>query len=70
MAERNPLTWQPHEVVEVTNVSDENLLLELRSGPFRLDVGRSYRVTASALEQPPIRALLERGLIKATAVKA
>jgi hypothetical protein len=69
MAKHNPITWQPTDVVELTNASGENLLLELSSGPQRLDSGRSLRLTASALQQPAIKALLEGGKIKARSVK-
>ena len=34
----------------VTNTSGENILLDLDSGPLRLDVGRTLRLTRSALE--------------------
>ena len=69
MAKHDPITWRPTEIVEVTNASGENLLLELSSGPQRLDNGRSLRLTASALQQPAIKALLESGKIKAQSVK-
>ena len=65
MAKHDPITWQPSDIVVVTNASGENLLLELSSGPLRLDSGRSLRLTASALQQPAIKALLDGGKIKA-----
>jgi len=40
MAKHDPITWRPSDIVEVTNASGENLLLELSSGPLRLDSGR------------------------------
>jgi len=39
----------PDDVIEVTNVSDENVLLDLYSGLLRVDAGRTVRLTASAL---------------------
>jgi hypothetical protein len=69
MAKHDPITWRPSDIVEVTNASGENLLLELSSGPLRLDSGRSLRLTASALQQPAIKALLEGGKIRAQSVK-
>jgi hypothetical protein len=69
MAKHDPITWRPTDIVEVSNASGENLLLELSSGPLRLDSGRSLRLTASALQQPAIKALLEGGKIKARSVK-
>ena len=56
-----PFTWKPSDIVTVTNKSDENLLLELASGPLRLDIGVTRRVTASALQQPRVKALVEAG---------
>jgi hypothetical protein len=56
--------WKPTDVVEVTNVSNENLILELESGPLRLDAGRSYRLTGSALQQSRIKVLLDAGKLK------
>jgi hypothetical protein len=65
MAKREPFTWHPTEIVEVTNTSDENLLLELESGLLRLDKGRTLRLTAAALQQPKIKALADSGKISA-----
>ncbi|MCX7671111.1 MAG: hypothetical protein N2439_13700 [Anaerolineae bacterium] len=61
---KSPFTWKPGDVVEVTNVSGENILLELDSGPLRLDAGRTTRLTAAALEQPQLVQLLRQGVIK------
>ena len=54
MSSSRPYTWKPEEVLEVTNVSDENILLELDSGLLRLDKGRTLRLTASAMENHEI----------------
>jgi hypothetical protein len=59
-----PFTWHPTDIVEFSNVSGENLLLDLASGPQRLDAGRSLRITASALKQDKIKALVDAGKIK------
>ncbi len=59
-----PFTWLPADVVQFTNISGENLLLDLASGPQRLDAGRTLRITSSALEQPSIKALVDEGKIK------
>jgi len=61
MAKREPFTWNPTETIEVTNVSGQNLLLELASGPLRLDKDRTLRLTASALEQPAVKTLVDGG---------
>ena len=37
----------------------KNILLELDSGPLRLDSGRTLRLTASALNQPAVKALVD-----------
>jgi len=64
MAQKQPFTWNPTAVVEVANASDENILLELESGRLRLDVGRTLRMTASALQQPQLVALVNTGKVK------
>ncbi len=64
MAERSTITWKPGAVVVFTNVSNENLLLELPSGQQRLDAGRTLRITADALDQATIKALVDAGKIK------
>ena len=63
MAKHDPITWHPSDIVVLTNAGRENLLLELSSGPLRLDSGRSLRLTASALQQPAVKALLDAGMI-------
>jgi hypothetical protein len=63
MAKREPFTWNPTEMIEVTNKSGQNLLLELASGPLRLDKDRSVRLTASALQQPAVKTLVDSGQI-------
>jgi hypothetical protein len=68
MAKPGPLMWQVTDVVELTNVSPDNLMLQLDSGPLRLDAGKAVRVTASALEQPAVKALVDRGAITSAAV--
>ncbi len=66
---RSTITWKPGEVVEFTNVSDQNQFLELASGLQRLDAGRTIRITASALDQPKIKALVDAGIIKVESLK-
>ncbi len=69
MPNKSPFTWKPTDVIEVTNTSAENILLGLDSGPLRLDAGRTLRLTASALEQPQLTALINAGKVKAQAYK-
>lgn len=59
-----PFTWKPTDVVEVTNASDKNILLDLYSGLLRLDAGRTLRITASALAQLELMALARAGKVK------
>jgi hypothetical protein len=63
-AREQPFTWKPTDVIEVTNVSDENILLDLYSGLLRVDKGRSVRLTASALAQHEVLALSRIGKLK------
>ena len=64
MASMHPFTWKPKDVIDVTNASNENILLALDSGLLRLDSGRSLRLTASALELPQLVALVNAGKVK------
>ena len=69
MASKSPYTWKPTEVLEVTNVSDENILLELDSGLLRLDKGRTLRMTASVMEKLEIVRLANTGKLKVDAYR-
>ncbi|MGQ9490775.1 MAG: hypothetical protein ACUVR4_04800 [Anaerolineae bacterium] len=64
MPSKTPFTWKPTDIIEVTNTSPENILLELNSGLLRLDAGRTLRLTASALEQQQLTALIHQGKVK------
>lgn len=64
MSTKSPFTWKPTDIIEVTNASDENILLDLDSGPLRLDIGRTLRLTTSALEQHQLMALANQGKVK------
>lgn len=64
MPSKSPFTWKPTDVVEVTNDGPDNILLELDSGRLRLDAGRTLRLTASALEQQQLAALVSQGKVK------
>jgi hypothetical protein len=37
--------WDPEQFVTVRNKTDHNILLDLPTGHFRLDAGRSFRMT-------------------------
>ncbi len=58
------ITWKPEDIVELTNTSKDNFLLELDSGLMRLDAGRTIRVTGCALELQQVNALVNAGKIK------
>jgi hypothetical protein len=64
MPDQLPYTWKPDDVIEVTNVSHENILLELDSGLLRLDIGRTLRLTASTLKVAQLNALVNAGQVK------
>jgi hypothetical protein len=64
MANKSPFTWKPTDIVEVTNASPENILLELDGGLLRLDAGHTLRLTTSALEQHQLTALVNQGKVK------
>jgi hypothetical protein len=56
--------WKPSEILEVTNVSDENILLELDSGLLRLDKGRRLLMTASVMENHEVVQLANAGKLQ------
>ena len=58
------ITWKPDDIVELTNASSDNFLLELDSGVVRLDAGRTIRITGCALELAQVNALVNAGKIK------
>jgi hypothetical protein len=64
MPTKSPFTWNPTDIIEVTNASGENILLDLASGQQRLDIGRTLRLTASALEVPQLTSLVNQGKVK------
>jgi hypothetical protein len=63
MSDKAPFTWNPSEVITMNNTSNENIVLELDSGPLRLDAGRTLRLTSSALEQPQVMRLIREGKV-------
>lgn len=60
------ITWKPEDIIELTNISAENFLLELDSGPMRLDAGRTIRATGCTLELTQVNALVNAGKLKVT----
>ena len=55
------ITWKPEDIIELTNTTGENFLLELDSGLMRLDAGHTIRATGCALELPQDSALVNGG---------
>jgi hypothetical protein len=55
------ITWKPEDIIELTNTSRDNFLLELDSGLMRLDAGRTIRVTGCALELQQVNSLINAG---------
>lgn len=64
MADNASFSWRPDDIVELSNISKENFLLELGSGSQRLDAGRTVRLTASVLDLPEIVTLVNAGKLK------
>ena len=52
-------TWEVEEYVWLENIGDEHLMLHLKSGDLRLDVGRRYRFRKDILDDPQIHELLD-----------
>ncbi len=63
------ITWKPEDIVELTNTTGENFLLELDSGLMRLDAGRTIRVTGCALELQQVNVLVNAGKIQVAKFK-
>ena len=56
--------WDPQKVVTVKNKSDKNILLELPTGYFRLDAGRSFRMVSDIADVQQVRDLISAGLVE------
>jgi hypothetical protein len=65
------ITWKPSQgdIIELTNTSSDNFLLELDSGIMRLDAGHTIRVTDCALEHHHVNQLISAGKIKVESFK-
>ena len=63
------ITWKPTDIIELTNTSSENFLLELDSGLLRLDAGHTIRITDCALELHQVNTLVNAGKIKVDTFK-
>jgi hypothetical protein len=56
--------WDPEKWVLVTNKSSQNILLDLPTGYFRLDSGRSFRMTPDIVNIPQVKDLVDAGQIE------
>lgn len=64
MADQSPFNWLPDDIVEITNTSKENFLLQLPSGSQRLDAGWTVRFTGATLDLPQLVELVNAGKLK------
>jgi hypothetical protein len=56
--------WDPQRLVTVRNKTDRNILLDLPTGHFRLDAGRSFRMTADIADVAQVKDLVAAGQVE------
>lgn len=56
--------WDPGKSVVVHNKTTHNILLVLPTGHFRLDAGRSFRMTPDIAEMPQVKDLVAAGQVE------
>lgn len=56
--------WDPEKAVVVRNTSTHNILLHLPTGDFRLDAGRSFRMTPDIVDVPQVKELVAAGQVE------
>ncbi len=56
--------WDPEQFVTVRNKTNYNILLDLPTGHFRLDAGRSFRMTPDIAEVPQVKELVAAGQVE------
>jgi hypothetical protein len=56
--------WDPEQFVTVRNATNRNILLDLPTGHFRLDAGRSFRMTPDIAEVPQVKELAAAGQVE------
>jgi hypothetical protein len=56
--------WDPEQFVMVRNKTDHNILLDLPTGHFRLDAGRSFRMTPDIAEVAQVKDLVAAGQVE------
>ena len=62
--------WDSYGFVLVHNKTDQNILLDLPTGFFRLDAGRSFRMTPDIKEVPQVKDLMATGQIEVSQKKS
>ncbi len=56
--------WDPQGFVFIRNKTSQNILLDLPTGAFRLDAGRSFRMTPDIVDVPQVKDLVAGGHIE------
>lgn len=56
--------WDPQKTVIVRNKSAHNILLDLPTGYFRLDAGRSFGMTRDIADLPQVKELVAAGQVE------
>lgn len=56
--------WDPEKFVTVRNKTNHNILLDLPTGYFRLDAGRSFRMTPDVMKVPQVQELVAKGEVE------
>ena len=56
--------WDPQKFVLVRNKTGKNILLDLPTGDFRLDAGRSFRMTPDIADVLQVKDLVATGQIE------
>ena len=62
--------WDPQGFVFVHNKTSQNILLDLPTGAFRLDAGRSFRMTPDIKDVPQIKDLVAQGQVEVSQKKS
>lgn len=58
--------WDPQKTVIVRNKSAHNILLDLPTGYFRLDAGRSFGMTRDIADLSQVKDLVTAGEVEIT----
>lgn len=56
--------WDPAKSVVVRNKTNHNILFDLPTGYFRLDAGRSIRMTSDIADVPQVKDLVAAGQVE------